>query len=188
MEAKMKKTLDEGKKPKVATIKEVIFCQEILKQYCYKIEHIPILNLKKCEFNQISKSQKSIEEPKENKMDSSENLFSCLLCSGTFRYGSHLRKHQGIHNEEKIFQESQMLKIKKKIQISDNPKNFTITKLRGKLDLSEKLFSCQLCSGTFRYGSHLRKHQGVHNGKKLILGTKNTWKPQPYETLSAGTI
>ena len=45
---------------------------------------------------------------------------------------------------------------------------------------SETLFSCQFCSGTFRYGSHFRTHQGVHKGiekdknkKKFILKTKN---------------
>ena len=43
---------DKLEKNPVTTIKEVIFCQEILGQYCYKIEHIPILDLKKCEFNQ----------------------------------------------------------------------------------------------------------------------------------------
>ena len=43
---------DKLEKNPVTTIKEVIFCQEILEQYCYKIEHIPILDLKKCEFNQ----------------------------------------------------------------------------------------------------------------------------------------
>ena len=47
------------KKSKVATIREVIFCQEILEKYCYKIEHIPILNLKKS--SPKSKSQKSID-------------------------------------------------------------------------------------------------------------------------------
>ena len=95
-------------------------------------------------------------------LDLTEKLFSCKLCSGTFRYGSHLRKHQGIHSEEKLFQESRMLKSKQRIHTNINPKNCTMPKLREKLDLNEKLFSCQLCSGTFRYGSHLRKHQGVH--------------------------
>ena len=54
------------KNSKVATIKEVIFCEEFLGQYCYKIDHIPILDLKKCEFNQKFKSQKSIEVKEES--------------------------------------------------------------------------------------------------------------------------
>ena len=40
----------------VTTIKDVIFCQEILGQYCYTVEHIPILDL-----NNSKSVQKSIE-------------------------------------------------------------------------------------------------------------------------------
>ena len=101
----------------------------------------------------------------------SEKLFSCQFCSGTFRYGSHLRKHQGVHKG--------IEKDKNKKKFSLETKNIS----REKLDLTEKLFYCQLCTGTFRYASHLRKHEGVHNGiekdKKFILETKNISKPQP---------
>ena len=102
----------------------------------------------------------------------SEHLFSCQFCSGTFRYGSHLRTHQGVHKG--------IEKDKNKKKIILKTKNIS----GEKLDLSEKLFSCLLCTGNFRYGSHLRKHEGVHNGiekyknnKNFILETNNISKP-----------
>ena len=71
---------------KNSKLAEVIFCQEIFEKNCCI----------------IGKSNLNL----------SEKLFSCELCSGTFRYGSHLRKHQGIHNEHKVFQESRIQKFK----------------------------------------------------------------------------
>ena len=114
---------------KNSKLAEVIFCQEIFEKNCCI----------------IGKSNLNL----------SEKLFSCELCSGTFRYGSHLRKHQGIHNEHKVFQESRMQKFKGRIQT--NPTN-TMSKL------SKKQLSCDFCSGTFRYGSHLRTHEKIHTG------------------------
>ena len=91
-----------------------------------------------------------------------------------FCYGSHFRTHQGVHKG--------IEKDKNKKKIILKTKNIS----GEKLDLSEKLFSCLLCSGTFRYGSHLRTHQDVHkeiekdkNNKNFILKTNNISKPQP---------
>ena len=96
----------------------------------------------------------------------SEDLFSCKLCSGTFRYESHLKKHKGVHKGGKKGENNKKFTHKTILKLAEAKENLKNNKLILENDLpnsSEKM-SCQFCSGTFRYGSHLRKHERIHTG------------------------
>jgi KRAB domain-containing zinc finger protein len=118
-----------------------------------------------------------------------EEIFPCKLCSGTFRYESHWRKHKVVHNGTKKDENNKKITHKTILKLAEAKENLKNNKLTLENDLpnSREKFSCQFCSGTFRYGSHLRKHEGIHNGVKNLFQVETTKKftPKPTSNLKS---
>jgi KRAB domain-containing zinc finger protein len=116
--------------------------------------------------NAIKKNSGDPELGKSKMPNLSEDLFSCKLCSGTFRNKSHLKKHKGVHKGGKKGVINKKFTHKTILKLAEAKENLKSNKLTIENDLpnsSEKL-SCEFCSGTFRYGSHLRTHERIHTG------------------------
>ena len=88
-----------------SALREVIFCQEILGQYCYTVEHIPILNL-----NNSKSDQKSIELNEEpdslsdsnssnHELDAKLQKFNCELCTEIFSSENNLMTHKELKHD-----------------------------------------------------------------------------------------
>ena len=180
------------KKSKVATIREVIFCQEILEKYCYKIEHIPIVNLKKS--SPKSKSQKSIEVREESNSLSEkhegksavhdEKKHGCPHCDLKFSLIYTLENHiDKKHKENKVTSNRNEQKEETKYSKTINRKRNFIEQSAdssnemeelSKNDLSKNMkvsreydsqkFKCCACDQKLSSDFQLRVHYKMGNG------------------------
>ena len=119
--------------------------------------------------NSCNAMKKNFADPEVDKSkmpNLSEDMFSCKLCSGTFRHESHLKKHKGVHKGGKKGENNKKITHKTILKLAEAKENLKNNKLTPKNDLpnSSERLDCQFCSGTFRYGSHLRTHERIHTG------------------------
>ena len=121
--------------------------------------------------NSCNAMKKNFTDPEFDK-SKSEDLFSCKLCSGTFVYESHLKKHKGVHNGSKKGKNNKKFTHKTILKLAEAKENLKNNKLNleNELPNSSENLSCQFCSGTFRYGSHLRTHERIHTGYLMAKG------------------
>jgi len=128
--------------------------KKVMKRHI-KAKHAPLI---------VSRSLNSRPPTKKSNLDVNHK-FSCKQCTKSFKYLSHLIRHELVHRREKFYKcDICEKKFSCLGSLKQHRKN--IHNLKFQKDVSE--IKCNICHKSFKYKSQLNLHEQMHkNGKTL---------------------